>query len=113
MVASLLHTGLAVPMVLSIFPPRATKRKVNKMPIKVAKVNLLGVTRLPSSRNGNPRFALLTDSGTFKTATDSAISYEVENLDRARGRAEACGRMFPIRMALTRNGRVFDIGEGW
>ena len=39
--------------------------------------NILEVKRLPSSRFGNPRYALITDKGTFNTRANSSIGYMV------------------------------------
>ena len=42
-------------------------------------VTLLGATRKNNSVNGNPAFVLHTSEGDFRTQTDSAIAYEVQN----------------------------------
>lgn len=42
------------------------------------------VRRLPSSRNGNPRFLLRVDVWTCRTAVDSSLGYSVKNLDGKR-----------------------------
>lgn len=42
------------------------------------------VTRLDSSRNGNPRYLLSVDGITCRTAVDSSLAYKVKNLDGKR-----------------------------
>lgn len=37
------------------------------------------VKRLPSSRNGNPRYLLCVDGWTCRTAVDSSLGYSVTN----------------------------------
>lgn len=39
------------------------------------------IERLPSSRNGNPRYLLRVDGWTCRTAVDSSLGYSVGNLD--------------------------------
>ena len=39
------------------------------------------IRRLPSSRNGNPRYLLRVDGTTFRTAVDSSHGYSVTNHD--------------------------------
>lgn len=38
------------------------------------------VQRLPSSRNGNPRYLLRLDGWTCRTPVDSSLGYKVQNL---------------------------------
>lgn len=35
--------------------------------------------RLPSSRNGNPRFQFIVDGKLFKTAIDASLGYSIQN----------------------------------
>lgn len=39
------------------------------------------IKRLPSSRNGNPRWLLKVDGWTCRTAVDAGIAYEIRNYD--------------------------------
>lgn len=39
------------------------------------------LSRLPSSRNGNPRYLARIDGYTFRTAPDSSIAYSLPNWD--------------------------------
>jgi hypothetical protein len=45
------------------------------------------VQRLPSSRNGNPRYLLRVDGWTCRTAPDSSLGYSVTNYDGKRVKA--------------------------
>lgn len=45
------------------------------------------IERLPSSRNGNPRFLLRVDGWTCRTGVDSSLGYSVQNYDGKRVRA--------------------------
>lgn len=38
-----------------------------------------GCKRVQSSRNGNPRYELMTDRGPIKTAQDTAAAYNLES----------------------------------
>ena len=40
--------------------------------------------RLPSSRNGNPRFLVMVDGYVCRTAVDSNMGYAVKNMDGKR-----------------------------
>jgi hypothetical protein len=42
------------------------------------------VSRLPSSRNGNPRYLLRVDGFTCRTSVDSSFGYSVTNFDGKR-----------------------------
>lgn len=42
------------------------------------------IERLPSSRNGNPRWPLRVDGWTCRTAVDSSLGYSVTNFDGKR-----------------------------
>lgn len=48
------------------------------------------IRRLPSSRNGNPRYLLKVDGWTCRTAPDSSIAYAVTNYDGKRVDAIIC-----------------------
>jgi hypothetical protein len=39
------------------------------------------IKRLPSSRNGNPRYLLKVDGWTCRTSVDSSLGYSVTNFD--------------------------------
>lgn len=39
------------------------------------------IKRLPSSRNGNPRYLLRVDGWTCRTAPDTQLAYSLPNLD--------------------------------
>jgi len=43
--------------------------------------NLEVIMRLPSSRNGNPRYLLRVDGWTCRTAVDSGLAYGITNYD--------------------------------
>ena len=45
------------------------------------------IKRLPSSRNGNPRWLLRVDGWTCRTAPDSSLAYKVANMDGKTVRA--------------------------
>lgn len=45
------------------------------------------IKRLPSSRNGNPRYLLRVDGWTCRTAVDSSLAYVLPNLDGKMVRA--------------------------
>ena len=45
------------------------------------------IKRLPSSRNGNPRWRLRVDGWTCRTAPDSALTYKITNMDGKTVRA--------------------------
>ncbi len=45
----------------------------------VIEVDMLSRERVGCSRNGNPRFRITTDKGTFLTAPDASVSYDIEN----------------------------------
>lgn len=59
-------------------------------------VTLEGSRRLGCSVNGNPRFELFTDQGTFIVSSDASCNYEVTNY-RTPAR---------VHLWLTRAGRV-------
>lgn len=42
------------------------------------------IERLPSSKNGNPRYLLRVDGITCRTAPDSSLGYAVPNFDGKR-----------------------------
>lgn len=65
-------------------------------------VELFGVVRLANSRNGNPRFVLVTDAGNFFTSSDASCSYDVENVEGERRRLGSRR----LRLHLTAAGRV-------
>ena len=59
------------------------------------------VRRLNLSVNGNPRFVLTTDDGELQTSTDSACSYDVENVTHR----------LPVKvdLRLTNSNRIYSI----
>jgi len=61
--------------------------------------------RLPSSRNGNPRFRLATADGPFVTQSDASCSYEVTNYTNGIPH----GGSLRVVLSLTRAGRVWNI----
>lgn len=63
---------------------------------KQVTVTLEGVRRLHNSTNGNPRFELHTDQGTFTTSSDASWNYEVTNYKLPA----------LLTLTLTRAGRV-------
>ena len=66
---------------------------------------LYHVSRLNHTANGNPRFTLHTSDGAFTISSDSACSYDVENIaSRLKD-----GRTLLVELALTRAGRFFGI----
>lgn len=60
---------------------------------------IVATDRLRNSVNGNPRFRVHLDNGeTYQTSTDSAVSYDIDNLARSRKR---------VTFLLTRAGRIW------
>lgn len=72
-------------------------------------VQLYSVERLNNSVNGNPRFDLHTDSGTFTTSSDSACSYDVENIARLIPGGPMTIQGLTVSLSLTKAKRVQDI----
>ena len=70
-----------------------------------ADVTLLGADRLTLSINGNPRFVLHTDEGNYRTSSDAAISYDIENHVNSRYDSWVGKR---VTLGLTKAGRVID-----
>lgn len=42
-------------------------------------VKLRGANRIDNSKDGNPRFDVLTSEGIFRTEPDAAVNYELPN----------------------------------
>jgi hypothetical protein len=59
------------------------------------------------SGNGNPWFTIATDAGTFRTQTDAAIGYSMENY--ANRRLPECILDRQVTLQRTRRGRVYGI----
>lgn len=68
-------------------------------------VRLIRAVRLNSSTNGNPRFRLVTMEGDYVTQSDSACSYDVENIVRKIPHGESLA----VTLSLTPAGRVWNI----
>jgi hypothetical protein len=75
--------------------------RTQKQGVAIMETNLQWVSRLRSSTNGNPRFELHTDDGTYITQSDAACNYEVENI------ARHCP--VKVELSLTRASRVWNI----
>lgn len=59
------------------------------------------IQRLPSSRNGNPRYLLRVDGWTCRTAPDSGLAYEITNFD---------GKIVKATIGTYRgNATIFDV----
>lgn len=73
---------------------------------------LVSVTRLTNSTNGNPRFRLNTTHGEYQTQSDAACSYDVDNIARKiRNRDTGESIPLPVTLSLTPAGRVWDIAR--
>ena len=72
---------------------------------------LYGHMRLRNSVNGNPRFDLFTADGRFRTQSDAACNYEVENITRSTDRYPN-DKQADVILKLTRADRVWDIQDG-
>ena len=66
-------------------------------------------SRRGHSVNGNPRWTLHTDSGDWLTQTDSACSYDIDNLRR---RAERNPDGLFVVLKTTKAGRVWSAESG-
>ena len=80
--------------------------KTEVMP-ELENVWVLSIKRLTNSRNGNPRFDVTFtdgDSGSwmYRTMTDSAVSYDVENLARSKDL---------VSVWTTKAGRIYKIAK--
>jgi hypothetical protein len=66
--------------------------------------------RAGHSTNGNPRWELTTRDGTFRTQSDAACSYDVDNVGR-KIPMDADGRSLglPITLTITPSGRVVGL----
>lgn len=53
------------------------------------KVTVFSLQRLKNSRNGNPRFKVNTDQGSFNTAGDHSFVYAIQNGWRGKDNREA------------------------
>jgi hypothetical protein len=67
--------------------------------------DLLAATKVGHSTNGNPTWELHTTAGFFKTQTDAACSYDVDNVRRKI----PDGGSLPVILKATRSGRVWSI----
>ena len=69
-------------------------------------VDLVELVRLTNSRNGNPRYRIVTrDHGAFTTAADAAVNYELPNFfgcHRINGRNG-------VTLRIDGRGNVWDV----
>lgn len=74
------------------------------MTVRFPNVEIFRIERMGLSRNGNPRFRLHTDQGTFATKTDASLAYGIENYTNTR---------FPDEHVIGNPGRkVTLVGDG-
>lgn len=66
-------------------------------------VTVHSVRRGPHSKMGNPSFIFTTDSGQFRTQTNTGAAYAVENQFPTGQRLDR-----QVTFKLTASGRVFD-----
>lgn len=80
------------------------------MPNRIDAV-IYSVRRAPSSRLGNPSFYLTTSAGEYRTGTDSAIGYAIENYTNPRFTdTYVIGNPnFPVVTLVTARNRVIAI----
>lgn len=73
---------------------------------KTIETTLFAAERLNNSVNGNPRYRLITSSGSYQTQSDAACSYVVDNIAR---RIPNDGFGLAVTLTTTKAGRVWKI----
>ena len=78
---------------------------------RIGPLHIFGIERRTLSTNGNPRFTLYTDYGTFQTQSDAALRDSIENYANSR-RADtyAIGDDAPaVTLIATKANKVYAI----
>lgn len=73
---------------------------------KTIETTLFACKRTGASVNGNPKFELTTRHGTFKTQSDAACAYDVENIGR---KIPSNGDGLAVVLTMTKAERVWRI----